>query len=172
MSRGYLEVQRSLITHWSLMLSFAPPHMASPIIPQKPALYTPTHPCTLQGQGTVVTDTHRSSLSPSTGCKWLLVLGTMQDPGCGFLQPVREQRMEGRCWVPPLVYLAIGLGPQHQPPLHYRICFLAWRHDPRRGQVYQSKLAGIIALKITLNMLLKDRRAWEMSAPVPCSEIC
>ncbi|KAI9528460.1 hypothetical protein NQZ68_020286, partial [Dissostichus eleginoides] len=36
----------------------------------------------LQGQKARVTDTQSGrSLSPSTGCEWLLVLDTMQDPG-------------------------------------------------------------------------------------------
>lgn len=58
-------------------------------------VHTPTHPRTIQEQGTVETDTQklicRSSLSPSTRCEWLPVLGTMQHPGYRLLQPFTER---------------------------------------------------------------------------------
>lgn len=167
MSRGYLEVQGSLITRCGLMLSFAPPHMASPIVPPNPPC---THPHILAD----FKDRAQWWLTLSVGAHYhlpLAVNGFLSSAPCSVLamgdcSRHREKRLF--LW---FIWL-VGPGPQHQPPQHYWNCSPAWRHEPRRGQLYQSKLAGIIALKITLNLLLKDPRAWEMSGPVPCSEIC
>jgi len=69
-----------------------------------------------------------------------------QSLSCGFV--ARED-----CWV---LYSARSI--RRWRPL---VSFPALRHERWGGQLYQSELAGIIALKITVNLLLKDLGAWE-----------